>query len=601
MNRLLIFPCLALLLCTLSFAQYRNDDLLPPPPPWSGETRNLALPADHEWATHFEQHQFQSSPGYGETMSYIQRLVEASPKLNKVTLGQTLEGYDIVMVIADDQGLTDPKDLIASGKPIFFAHAGIHSGEIDGKDAGLLLLRDLTVTNKLDLLKHVTVLFIPILNVDGHEYAREDNRINQRGPRRMGWRTNGSNHNLNRDFAKLDTPGVRAVVDVFNQYQPHLYYDLHVTDGMDYQYDITWGANLPEVSHSPAITTWIAETLDPHLNKTLSAVGHIPGPLIFRKSFMDWRAGLSTGFFGPRFSNGLGEARHVPSILVENHSLKPYDQRVFGTYVLMRDTLELLKSQGDALQTAIAEDRASRPQTVALDHAFDEENPKTLAFKGVGITETPSELAGIDVLSFNGIPETFEMPMYYKKLPLHEVQRPQRYYVSPNFPDVIARLKVHGIQMTPLAAATQRQLSQYRITNWQLATMPFEGRVRIDNLKVALEDATVTLPKGTMVIETDQPLGTLAMLLLEPMAPDSFIQWGFFHEIFQRTEYFELYAGEPLAQRMLKADPTLKAAFEKAIAEDQTLATNPYARLDWFFQQSGYSDQRYLVYPVFKE
>lgn len=601
MHRIRLTVSCALLLTLSTFAQYNNDDLLPPPPPWSGETRNLALPADHPWATHFEQHAFTSSPGYGETLSYVDRLVAASPKLSKVILGQSWEGRDIVLLIANAKGLSDPQALMAEGKPTFFAHAGIHSGEIDGKDAGLMLLRDMTVLEKLDLLEHVNFLFMPILNVDGHENAREDNRINQRGPRRMGWRTNGANLNLNRDWGKLDTPGVQAVLDVFNRYLPHLYFDLHVTDGLDYQYDITWGANEPDTSHSPAAASWIKETMTPYLNQKLSAVGHVPGPLIFQKSFFDWRAGLQTSHMGLRFSNGLGDARHIPSVLIENHSLKPYDQRVFGTYVLMRDTMALLKTQGQNLQAAIAEDRASRPEEVVLDHLLDEENPEDFAFKGVGIVETDSEFTGVKVLSFNGQPETFNLPMYYKRLPGPTAKRPQRYYVTPNFPDVIQRLRLHGIEMTPLQAATRRQLEQYRLTNYQLGTEPFEGRVRLENVAVEMSMAETSLPKGTMVIETDQTLGTLAMLLLEPLAPDSFLQNGFFHEILQRTEYFELYAGEPLARRMLKENPQLKAEFEKALQQNPEMASNAYLRLDWFFRKSGYTDDRHLLYPVFRE
>lgn len=126
-------------------------------------------------------------------------------------------------------------------KPTLLIQAGIHSGEIDGKDAGFMLLRDIAVGDKKALLDKVNILFIPILNVDGHERSSEFNRINQRGPVEMGFRTNAKNLNLNRDYTKLDTPEIRALVKVVNQYNPQLYLDIHVTDGADYQYDVTYG------------------------------------------------------------------------------------------------------------------------------------------------------------------------------------------------------------------------------------------------------------------------------------------------------------------------------------------------------------------------
>ena len=161
------------------------------------------------------------------------------------------------------------------------AQAGIHSGEIDGKDAGLMLLRDMTVRGtRRDLLQQVNLLFVPILSVDGHERFSKYSRINQRGPVEMGWRSNARNLNLNRDYTKLETNGVNAVVRVINQWAPDLYIDLHVTDGADYQYDITWG--LPQIyGWSPEISRWAYERFQPAMNEELTNWGHTPGPFVW--------------------------------------------------------------------------------------------------------------------------------------------------------------------------------------------------------------------------------------------------------------------------------------------------------------------------------
>jgi murein tripeptide amidase MpaA len=154
--------------------------VLPPEPPWSGHSRSLAAPADDPWATPCERSGFRRTPRYEETVEWLRRLAAAAPELQLVSLGRTPEGREIWMVAASRERAFTPEALRRSGKPTLFAHAGIHAGEIDGKDAGLMLLRDMTVRGaRRDLLEHANVLFVPILNVDGHERFSAFTRINQ--------------------------------------------------------------------------------------------------------------------------------------------------------------------------------------------------------------------------------------------------------------------------------------------------------------------------------------------------------------------------------------------------------------------------------------
>jgi murein tripeptide amidase MpaA len=251
---------------------------LPPLIPWSGKSRELIVPATDPWITPAEKTALRTTPNYDETVTWLRRLDVASPEIQMVSIGKSGEGRDLWMVIASRDGVFTPEALRRSGKAIVLAQAGIHSGEIDGKDAGLMLLRDMTVRGtRRALLDRANFLFVPIFNVDGHERASRFGRINQRGPEVMGWRTNASNLNLNRDYTKLDTPEVRAMVAAIHRWDPDLYIDLHVTDGADYQYDVTFGWNTT-TGYSPAGTKWLEETLHPAITHDLKAWGHIPGP-----------------------------------------------------------------------------------------------------------------------------------------------------------------------------------------------------------------------------------------------------------------------------------------------------------------------------------
>jgi len=183
-----------------------TESLLPPLRQWSGASESLIVAADDPWITPAEVMQLIATPGYAETMSWLRKLVNASPELEMVSIGRSLQGRDIWMVIASADKAFSAAAMKVTGKPLLLAHSGIHAGEIDGKDAGLMLLRDMTVASRRsELLAKANFLFIPILNVDGHERTSAYNRINQRGPVEMGWRTNARNQNLNRDFTKLDT------------------------------------------------------------------------------------------------------------------------------------------------------------------------------------------------------------------------------------------------------------------------------------------------------------------------------------------------------------------------------------------------------------
>ncbi|MEO7523314.1 MAG: M14 family zinc carboxypeptidase [Ferruginibacter sp.] len=206
--------------CTWTALSTTAQSVLPPAMQWNGKSESLIAKQGNQWITYVEKSDFLTTPNYDETMSWFKKLTDASPLLTMVSIGKSVEGRNIYMIIASTEKNVSAASLKTSAKPLFLAQAGIHSGEIDGKDAGMMLLRDIAFGNKKDLLTKVNFLFIPILSVDAHERASSYNRPNQRGPQNMGWRTNAQNLNLNRDYAKLDTKEIKSVIKVINEYEP---------------------------------------------------------------------------------------------------------------------------------------------------------------------------------------------------------------------------------------------------------------------------------------------------------------------------------------------------------------------------------------------
>ena len=161
--------------------------------------------------TRFERSGGLETPRLAETMLECRALAKASSWVSETSFGKGPQGRELPLVIVDKDRHFDPSSAKASGKAIVMIQACIHAGECEGKDAGILFLRDLVVTKKFaPLLDRLTFLFIPIFNVDGHERFGAFNRINQNGPKEMGWRTNATNLNLNRDYLKADAPEMRA-------------------------------------------------------------------------------------------------------------------------------------------------------------------------------------------------------------------------------------------------------------------------------------------------------------------------------------------------------------------------------------------------------
>jgi hypothetical protein len=578
-------------------ASMAYDSHLPPLLPWQGQSVSL-MQQQGPLTTDFELSAGTHSPNYSDTMAFVDRLVAANPTQFKAqTIGYSNSQRAIKMLVASEQGLFEPTQIAHSTKPTLLIQAGIHAGEIDGKDAMFMLLRDIATGKRRDILANVNLLFIPILNVDGHERSSGFNRINQRGPAKMGFRTNANNLNLNRDYTKLDTPEINSVLKVINQYSPNLYIDVHVTDGADYQYDVTYGYNPVFASESPAVSDALNQYFKPVIDDKLTAHGHIPGPLVFVMDKRDFKQGLAGWVATPRYSNGWGDLASLPTILVENHSLKPYKQRVLGTYVFLDGAISAITQHSEKLLTAVKKEQAFVPKQLIVKRGYAKQ-PNNIAFKGIRYSSTMSELSGQNEVKYLGEKHDYaNLPIYWQKEVLHTVTMPKAFFIPPVYGDIVAKLKLHGVNVTQLEGAHTQPLKQAKVTHYEFANAPFEGRFRV-SAEFTYQPATNVDLTGWYRVNTQQPLGELAAHLLHPEAPDSFFAWGEFNTIFQRTEYMENYALLPYARNMLKDNPKLALEFDKKISQDDAFAKDADARLNWLYEHSPFYDQAYLKYPI---
>jgi len=367
-----------------------------------------------DWRTPAEISNYRTTPDYAETVAYLDRIAAANPAQVRIeSFGKTGEGRDLKIVIASKDGVFDPAAIHAAGRAILLVQNSIHAGEMDGKDACLALLRDIAITKaQAALLDHVVFVFIPVYNLDGHERRSPYNRINQNGPELAGWRGNATNLNLNRDYMKADAPETRAFLKMFERWLPDFFVDNHVTDGMDYQYDVTFAIDAgPAVA--PATAQWIRETVTPDLERQLDASGHLAFPsLVDLNDDTDPAQGLSFTEWPPRFSTGEMNLENRPGLIVELHMLKDYKTRVTGNYEILRALLEVMNRDAAKL---IALNREADADAARLGaHPLGNDKfPLTIAwngettpvvFHGYQFTRSLSEISGAMGISYRHEP-----------------------------------------------------------------------------------------------------------------------------------------------------------------------------------------------------
>ncbi|HKO96239.1 MAG TPA: M14 family metallopeptidase [Pyrinomonadaceae bacterium] len=558
-----------------------------------------------EWLTHAEKTDYRETPRYDATIAYAKRLDAASQLIKFETFGKSGEGRELPLLIAAENDAFTPDAARRAHKPVILIQGCIHAGEPDGKDAGLALLRDIAITKTREgLLKNVVVLFIPIYNTDGHERVSPYNRINQNGPEEMGWRTTTSYQNLNRDYMKADTPETRAWLSLWNRWAPDLFIDCHVTNGADYQYNITYQhehhAGVPA-----SVLDWERKVVDGRVATATEAAGNVVSWYLEFVDNRDFSKGIRDFNGSPRFSTGYLPLRNRPGILIETHMLKPYRPRVIGTYDFLRFTLEEVNKDPEALFKA---GRDADAEAEMLGSTYDpqrkypiefELTEKTVPFKFRGLESKVelSEISNTPYVSFGTKPMEMTVPMYNDLRIKTAVAPPLYYIVPPQWTEVIDVIKAHGLKTSSTKAATQIEIESYRFREVKWAPAPFEGR-QMPSFKVEVIREQRTFPAGSLVIQVAQRLSRVAINLLEPEAPDSLVRWGFFNATFEQKEYGEAYVVEKLAREMLAKDPKLREEFEKRLATDPAFAANSYERLQFFYRRSPYWDPQMNLYPV---
>ncbi|MBN2357540.1 M14 family metallopeptidase, partial [candidate division KSB1 bacterium] len=479
------------------------------------------------WQTFYEKSGGLETPRYQETMRYFDRLAKASPHAQLTSFGISPEGRSLpLFIISQDQAFT-PDAAKKTGRLIVLIQGCIHAGESEGKDAIMLLARDLLIEKKFpQIMNSVTVLMVPIFNVDGHERFSAFQRINQNGPKEMGWRATAMRLNLNRDFIKADAPEMRQWLKMYHQWLPHLFYDCHTTDGIDYQYVLTYNIDEHE-AFGGAVSKWAHESFLPAMHNRCEETGLIIGPYAGPVDEAHPEKGFVGGVWRPMLSNVYATVCNRAGFLIETHALKSYPVRVQATYDIILYGLQELVENGEKLKQAVVdEDKAM----AAIGRTYDSQKRFPIQFRSLLDRGTPLIFRGYQSSMAEGIVSGRPYPVYRQEImdipttyfnqvaPTITISPPLGYLISPGWRQILEVLDAHQINYQPLKNDVKIRCEAYRFSEVTFRRTSYEGR-QLPSYKVQLLEEERHFARGTVFVPLACAESRLIINLLEPQAP----------------------------------------------------------------------------------
>ena len=558
-----------------------------------------------EWRTLAEKSEFRATSSYDETMAFFKKAEAAAPEIIQVTdFGTSGQGRPLPLVIVSSDGAFTPEAATATGKPILLLQSCIHAGEVDGKDATMMIVRDIALGRRPELANGAVILFAPIYNADGHEHVSPYNRSNQNGPvKGQGYRATANGINLNRDFLRLVSPEGKALARLVSTWNPHLHVDNHVTNGSDHAWVLTWlVAEAPQLD--PAIDAWVDRHL-PEIMTATDAAGHPNGPYVSHVSRSDPAAGMIWDVAQPRYSSGYFPLRNRVSILIEMHAHKPFRDRVYANRSFMEELILEVNDSGDELTEAVvtAEARTvalgrpdADPSQVVLRWGVAEEG-ETIVWPASEWTMEDSIVSGGKRIQYQpGTLHEVELEWRHTPVPELELARPRGYLVMSGWPQIEELVAGHGLKAYALTRDISLEVETIRLSDPKLASSPYQGVVMVEDFEVSRQLERRSLPAGSLWIPADQPNFEIAVQLFEPEAPDSLVRWGVVSSLFERKIYIGSDVLESQAVELL-SDPEIRREWEAAL-EDPAFAENRFARYLWWYQRTPYWDETVGLLPV---
>lgn len=476
---------------------------------------------------------------------------------------------------------------------------GIHAGEPDGIDASIEFAQNILKGT----LRYPNIRFviIPIYNVDGNSNQSCCTRANQNGPLNQGFRGNARNLDLNRDFIKADAANTRTFYKIFQQYQPHIFIDNHVSNGADYQYTMTLITSQAD-KLGPVLGPFARTIMEPALYEEMAKKGQLMSPYVNTLS-----ATPDSGIVGfletPRFATGYAALFHCIGFVPETHMLKPFPDRVKATQQLM-ETIAAFASENSSVLISLKKRAIQadvKRQWFPTSWKLNENRSEKFLFKGYQAGYKSSEISGFQRLFYDRLKPFSKRINYYKHYSaIDSIAKPKTFIIPQAWHELIDRLELNGVEMSRLDKDSMINCKAFYIKSFETSPRPYEGHYLHTQTKTEQRDLLFQFFKGDYLISTNQNAVRFLMETLSPGATDSYFNWNFFDSVLQQKEYFSDYVFEDTGAELLKQDVVLKAKFESKKKTDKAFASNKDAQLNYIYTNSKYYEITHMLYPVFQ-
>ena len=502
------------------------------------DSRIAQEPAD--LLTRAERTDYLETSRHADVAEFLENVVRMDDRMSLTTFGFTNEARAISMVVVAE-GMPDrsPAAIRESGKLVLYLQGNIHGGEVEGKEALQILLREIAAGRHASWFDDMILLVAPLYNADGNDAVGLNNRPGQNGPAGgMGQRPNAQGLDLNRDHMKLNSPEARSVARLIGDYAPHLTMDLHTTNGTDHAYYVTYSPPL-HPNTDPAIILLLRDRLLPDVTETIrdehgmdfyyygnagggggrgapGAGGQAPLP---RWATFDSR---------PRFNNNYLGLRNRVAILSEAFAYATFEDRIAATLSFVHETVYWAEAHLDEIREAVetAENRPLVGTRLSVRNQIALTHPEPVDIL-MGEVETLYNPGGRPYSNRLDVVTPTPMWEYGTFESTEDETVPAAYIIPPvqQLQPVLDRLESHGVPMRRLTAPRTVPVESFRIDSMSVAAQPFQD-VRERTVWGAWVEGERELPAGSIVIAMDGPHARLAFYLLEPRADDGFTNWA---------------------------------------------------------------------------
>jgi hypothetical protein len=492
---------------------------------------------------------------YGDVTAFINGLRSRNAPLSYGVIGKTTEGRDIPYLIASRPIVSTPEEARKLGRPIVYVNANIHAGEVEGKEALLQLVRDLTYQHGPNVLDSLVLIAIPIYNADGNEKFADQaiNRGEQLGPEMVGRRPNGQDLDLNRDYVKAEAPETRGALEMFNKWDPDVYVDLHTTDGSFHGFALTYSPSLNPASYAPGFPGALTrDTIIPEIRARM----HTRGFEVF--DYGNFDAGFSKRDITDTVKHGWYTYEHTPrygtnyygmrgrvSILSEAYSHDTFKRRVASTYAFVQEILS-----ATARHAAQIKEVRTTAENVQEPDVPIRSRMTTKPFDAP-ISLEVMKRTGDTLRTQPGVPKgvrrtgrfiTQTMAVYDRFEPTLTIKHPDA-YILPNDPKIVENLRLHGVTATPYTpSATSGRMSVFTVDSIITATRQFQGhretRITGNWSAPASQNVPGTSSTGYVMVSATGRFGPTAAYLLEPQSDDGYVDWNFYDSVLKSGSQF---------------------------------------------------------------